>query len=325
MNRSYTDSYSEHCDTALGWIARFRSEQATAEDREAFALWLAADPAHQRAMDDMLDLWDDLGVVSALPFQSAVTPPAANQSRWRIGSALAAAACLMAAIALWLPDGGAPEPRQFQTAKGEQRVIELDDASTLTLNTNSRVSVRYNDDQRQLQLLEGEAYFEVTPDTNRPFSVDAGSARITVLGTAFNIERTEETTEITVSEGVVRVSELKTGIQSPRSHVLRANQRLAASPQGLGQPQPVTDDRDTAWRRGELVAHGMTLPELATELGRYSDTRILFGDAEVAALSVSGVFRLDDPEATIAAVALSLGLDTTPVDENTVLLLKAPR
>ena len=52
---------------------------------------------------------------------------------------------------------------------------------------------------------------------------------------------------------------------------------------------------------------------------------ILFGDADVASLSVSGVFRLDDPEATIAAVALSLDLDVKPVDEDTVLLLKAPR
>jgi transmembrane sensor len=208
---------------------------------------------------------------------------------------------------------------------GEQRVIQLDDASTLTLNTNSHVSVSYAEDLRQLELLAGEAFFEVTPDAERPFSVDAGSARVTVLGTAFNIERNGDITEVTVTEGVVQVTEVLGDSPAPSSSVLRANQRLAATPEGLGELEAVEDDRDTAWLRGELVAYGMSLPALATELERYSDTRILFGDADVASLSVSGVFRLDDPEATIAAVALSLDLDVKSVDEDTVLLLKAPR
>ena len=325
MNQSCSDNDNDHCDRALGWIARFRSGHATGSDRQAFALWLAEDPAHRRAMDDMLALWDDLDVVRALPFPASLSRPAANRSRWWIGSAVAAAACLVVAIALWPLGGQAPEPRQFQTARGEQRLIELDDASTLTLNTSSRVSVSYSDDQRQLQLLEGEAYFEVTPDSERPFSVDAGSARVTVLGTAFNIERTEHATEITVREGVVQVTELRDGTRTPRSSVLHANQRLTATTEGLGELESVADDRDTAWRRGELVAYGMTLPALAAELARYSDTRLLFGDAEVAALSVSGVFRLDDPRATITAVALSLDLDVKAVDDDTVLLLKASR
>ncbi len=325
MNQGCIDNYNEHCDRALGWIARFRSEDASASDREAFALWLAEDIAHKRAMDDMLELWDDLGVVSALPFPASATQAAANQSRWWVGSAVAAAACLVAAIVLWPLGEQAPEARQFQTAMGEQKVFELDDASRLTLNTNSRVSVSYADDQRQLRRIAGEAFFEVTPDADRPVSVDAGSARVTVLGPAFNIERADGTTEITVTEGVVQVTELRTGPQTPRTSILRANQRLAATAEGLGEPESVADDRDTAWRRGELVAYGMTLPELASELERYGDTRILFGDADVASLSVSGVFRLDDPEATIAAVALSLDLDIKPVDDDTVLLLKAPR
>ena len=324
MNKGCIESYEEHCDRALGWIARFRSEDASANDREAFALWLAENPSHQRAMDDMLEMWDDLSVVSALPFPETLIQTAANQSRWWVGSA-AAAAALIAAIVLWPLGEQASEPLQFQTAMGEQKSFELEDASVLTLNTNSRVTVSYHDDQRQLHLESGEAFFKVTPDADRPFSVDAGSARVTVLGTAFNIERNDASTEVTVTEGVVRVTELRTGSQTPRSSLLRANQRLSATTAGLGETTAVDDDRDTAWRRGELVAYGMTLPELASELERYGDTRLRFGDADVASLSVSGVFRLDDPDATIAAIALSLDLEVKSVDDNTVLLLKAPR
>jgi len=325
MKTGCIENDEEQCDSALGWIARFRADDASASDREAFALWLSENPSHRQVMDDMLELWDDLSVVSALPFPDTITQAAANESRWWIGSAAAAAACLVAALVLWPLGEPASEPVHFQTAMGEQKTFELDDASRLTLNTNSRISVSYHDDQRQLLLESGEAFFEVTPDSNRPFHVDAGSARVTVLGTAFNIERTETSTEVTVTEGIVRVTELRTGTQAPRSSTLRANERLAATAEGLGDTTSVDDDRDTAWRRGELVAYGMTLPELASELERYSDTRLRFGDADVASLSVSGVFRLDDPQATIAAVALSLDLDIKPVDDHTVLLLKAPR
>ena len=56
-------------DQALTWIARLRSDHADESDHQAFALWLAANPAHGRAMDRMQNLWDDLGAVSHLPFE----------------------------------------------------------------------------------------------------------------------------------------------------------------------------------------------------------------------------------------------------------------
>ncbi len=78
-----------------------------------------------------------------------------------------------------------------------------------------------------------------------------------------------------------------------------------------------------AWRQGQLVAREMPLPELIMQLQRYYDTDILLADPDLAALTVSGVFNLDQPEATLRALALSLDLKTEALGASTVQLLKA--
>ena len=81
-----------------------------------------------------------------------------------------------------------------------------------------------------------------------------------------------------------------------------------------------------AWQRGELVADEMRLPELARELERYHDINILIADADVAAMTVSGVFSLDQPpEDLLRALELSLDLEARELDQGTVQLLKRAR
>lgn len=326
MKQARTEQYEQECEAALGWIARLRRHDTADQDRADFALWLAGSADRRHAMDAMLDLWDDLGVVRELTFPETAPQEAANQSRFWLGSAVAAAACLVVAILLWPLGQQVSEPLEFRTAIGERQSFELQDSSRLNLNTNSQVSVHFADDQRQLILVSGEAFFEVAPDADRPFHVDAGNTRTTAIGTAFNIRRTEDSTQVTVTEGVVRVVELgDTGNRAPHQDTLRASQRLLATRQGLGAAEAVDDDRDIAWRNGELIADGMSLHDLAREIERYHDTHILIADRDLAALSVSGVFRLDQPDTMLQAVALSLDLQIKPLDEHSVQLLKAPR
>ncbi len=78
-----------------------------------------------------------------------------------------------------------------------------------------------------------------------------------------------------------------------------------------------------AWQRGELVAEEMPLPALIEQLERYQQTRIIIADPNVAALTVSGVLQLDQPEASLSAIAVSLDLQITPLSDTSVLLLKA--
>ncbi len=311
-------------DAALGWIARFRSEAATDQDRQLFALWLAQDPSHKQAMDNMLDLWADLASVRQLYRDTPefAPPSAANHSVWRKVS-LAAAACFALALVVWPLGPDNADPLRYQTARGEQRTIELEDRSTITLNTDSRVSVFFDDEHRSIELLQGEAFFRVEKDPDRPFIVNTGNARVTAIGTAFNIYRQDQVSSITVVEGVVRVTELgATGNRAPASEILHANQRLQATSKGLQAATSADVNRDTAWQRGELIAQDMSLPALIRQIERYHDTRILITDSDVAAMTISGVFALNDLDPILQALQLSLGLEVVAVNTSTLLLLK---
>lgn len=325
MSKQIINTYDSDCDQALGWIARFRGDSVSDEDRQQFALWMAEEPTRRHAMDEMLNLWDDLGAVEALPFPETDTRPAANQSRWFQAGAAMAAACLIAAVALWpFSTSQTPVAEKLQTALGEQRTFELSDGSQVTLNTDSRMTVSFSAEERRVELVAGEAFFEVTSDKERPFTVDAGVADATVVGTAFNIYRTETATAITVTEGVVRVTENNTiSLSHPASNILRADEQMIATRAGLENVRTVEPGPLVAWRNWELVANDMRLYDLVEELRRYDDRRVIFGDRSIASLRVSGVFPLDRPDALLQAVSLALELQVVQLDGNVVQLLKA--
>jgi transmembrane sensor len=309
------------CDAALSWIARLRSGPASERDTRDFALWLAED-SHRSAMDQMLEMWDDLGCVKNLPFPASYTQPAANQRNW-LAASVAVAACLVLALFMWPQPAIDPVKLEFRTTMGERHSYQLEDQSTLTLNTNSKASVAYTAALRHIDLLRGEAYFEVHKDADRPFEVDVGNARVTALGTAFNIYRSGETATITVTEGVVRVTALGAAGRPTATEILRANQYLTATDDGLQPVISVDVTNQTAWTQGKLIAEEMPLPELVRQLERYWDRRILIVDPEIARLTFSGVFELDQPQAVLNALQLSLDLEVVEVNERTLQLLKS--
>lgn len=327
MNPQGTDSYEHACDTALGWIARLRSDQSSQEDLQSFALWLNEDSAHHRAMDQMLELWEDLGVVGKLPRETE-SQEAANSPRW-LAASVALAACLVLAVFLWPQINSQSGSTQsssmsYQTAMGERSTLSLPDNSRVILNTDSSITVTYSDDQRHVILSRGEAWFDVAPSKLRPFHVDAGEARITAIGTAFNIQLMDDGTDVTVTEGVVRVTNLaETGSRVSATEILRINQRLFTGIDGWKVATSDDTRHQLAWQQGELVAQEMPLPELLEQLQRYHPTRLLIGDPELTGLTVSGVIQLDQPEATLKALEITHDLQARAVDENTIELLKA--
>lgn len=315
------EQFDRSCDDALGWIARFRGNSACDDDHRAFALWLAADDQHRKALDLMLDLWEDLGSVRHLPFDEPIEEPAnPARRRWLTGAGALAASALLATV-LW-PAGDTSSLQTLRTALGERREVTLEDGSRVFLNTDTRVNVSYQRGLRQLELVRGEAFFSVLPDSRRPFTVSAGDYQITAVGTAFNIRRqADEASDITVTEGVVRVSRRSGGIQPPA--LLQASQQLRASANGLTAARNTNPRLHTAWQQGELIAEAMPLQDVLQELSRYHDLRIVPGDREVAALTVSGVFNLDHPRSVIKALERSLNLRTEELGNRTLRLLKA--
>lgn len=322
-------------DEAAEWIARLRSDQVSAADQQAFAVWLSQGGAQREAFDQTENLWQDLGVVQylpdeALPAEQTVNPVPIHANVRRglpaFGRrALAAAAAIVVAVLLtWqlLPE--APHDASvFRTAIGEQKTITLDDGSTLILNTDTTVSVDFSTARRGVKLQRGEAYFAVAKDSQRPFVVELDEATVTAVGTAFNIHRQPRQALITVTEGEVKVVD-----KHAQSDAAAATERVRAKQQvvvrkkeGLSAVTDTDVQQATAWQRQQLVFNGTRLSDVVDELNRYSTQQIKIADPLLNSLQVSGVFRLDDPQATLQGLEASLALEHAEQD-GLILLYK---
>lgn len=308
-------------DQACRWIARLNADDVAQSDREAFALWLAANPAHRDAMDDMLDLWQDLEV---LKYRPAEQPARLSRRRW-IGSGIALAASLMLALFLSPELGLGPDRQEFRTQLGEQLSVNLADGSTVRLNTSTVIGVVFSGSERHIKLERGEAFFQVAHDARRPFLVRAGNTEVRALGTAFNILLRGERSEVTVTEGVVRITELDAPTTRPAQvEVLRENQRIAGDSRGL-DPLPATDtDSLLAWREGKLVANNMKLGALVEELSRYHPTQIFIAEPALADTTVSGVFMLEDLHNILLALEHTSDVRSVTLSDGSIQLIKAP-
>jgi transmembrane sensor len=208
-------------------------------------------------------------------------PPAKPQSRRWTSMMLASAASIAAVLAgAWLYRSTALPEGTYATAIGEQRVVTLDDGSVLSLNTQSRVQVRYSANSRDIYLTQGQAAFKVAHET-RPFHVHAGAADIRDIGTNFDVRYFAETNKVmlAVTEGSVEVlgnPENQAGAGPSANPVvvpalLTAGQRTVIDHDGKIEPIVIVDTNDVnAWKEQRLKFLDTPLPEIAAEFNRYN-------------------------------------------------------
>ncbi|PRD56111.1 FecR family protein [Sphingobacterium gobiense] len=157
-----------------------------------------------------------------------------------------------------------PAYRIFTTGVGERKVVNLPDGSEVTLNARTSLRVdenAYGRSTREVELLAGEAFFEVAKDSSRAFIVQAGHLQTTVLGTSFNIQTYAEMHEQVISVYTGRVQ-----VQRGNSNLgtLEKGQRIRFEKQYANS---TTEEFDTqqvySWTSGKLVLQDAGFAELA--------------------------------------------------------------
>jgi transmembrane sensor len=219
--------------------------------------------------------------------------------RW--AAALAVSVLVAASLSWWFMLAG---NEQFQTKLGEQHLVVLADGSRVTLNTASKIEVRLRAGHRIVQLLQGEALFEVTHDAQRPFDVYAGNVVVRAVGTRFDIDRRATRTAVTVVEG--RVAMIAAGSATGTLPVLSARDRVIVDSAGGGAgavEHNVNLAETTAWTQHQLVFHHRPLGEIAEEFNRYNVGRIEIRSASLREQEVTGTFRSNDVASFMAVLA----------------------
>jgi transmembrane sensor len=197
----------------------------------------------------------------------------------------------------------------YSTRRGEIRLIPLEDGSSMTLNTASTAKVRFTEAERQVELVQGEALFDVIKNAKRPFVVAAGDTDIRALGTSFSVARLlDAPVEVVVKQGEVEVTRGVSHMVAPQR--IGANTRTivpAAAPLTIAAVAPEELARALAWREGMLSFEDMPLRDAVREFARYSDTPITIADPAMGDDLVTGLFAANDPFGFAHAVAASLG------------------
>lgn len=205
-----------------------------------------------------------------------------------------AIAVLVTAAALLVWQDPAWRTEQVATPADRRATVELADGSRVELDTDTRLAVSRHLRSRRVVLETGRALFDVQPSAWRPFTVEAGATQVRVLGTAFDVRRQSEEVTVTVVRGRVAV----TGTDGTTT--LQADGQVRTHAGRLDAPTAVNSANATAWRQGQLVFQRAPLPEVLDEIARYSGRPVRLGDASLARLEVSGVYRTANAEALLA-------------------------
>lgn len=242
------------------------------------------------------------------PKSAKEKPPARRWlSGWRVAGVLAIPAIAVAAIVVTVLLSGTPA-QAYETAHGVQRTWQLADGTTLRLNTDSAVEVRFSDSERIVDLSRGQAFFKVAHNAHRWFRVIAGQAEVVAVGTQFDVYRHGRSIRVTVLSGRVAVFSghtppLSGGAALPGGALyLAAGQQVRIVDGAIEGPSDVNLHESESWLRGQIAFERLPLGDVAAQFNRYAAVPIEIDDRSLRALRVSGVFDDWDTASFLAFV-----------------------
>lgn len=235
---------------------------------------------HLVANESAVDRGEDIGVTTA-------KEPVYRVPAW----IKIAASIVLISIGIWLSFYG------YNRSSLNQVLVEtvnytlvdtLADGSIITLNRNSKIQYPkyFAKDHRNIKLLEGEAFFDVAPDSSKPFHVFFNDVDVKVVGTSFNIKIDEDETELIVETGVVEVSKKHVVIRLKRDeavHIDRNSDELNKS--------VVQDQLYKYYRNSEFIADGTPLYRLVDVLNEAYGVQIVIEDQELENLELNTTLK----------------------------------
>lgn len=218
----------------------------------------------------------------------------------------AAAILLLLGLHRWLPRMGQRQPVWLTAATkdGEIKRITLPDSTTVVLNARSTIRYAPSPDTIREIFLEGEAFFDVRSNENKPFVVRSGALSTRVLGTAFNVRAYPgETQQLGVISGKIQVSspEGKILVMTKGDQVLydatATFNTIAADPQQI-----------SSWQKGIIDMNNLTLQQVAAVLERWYSVKIVLMTPGIGQHVLSGTQTNTSLTATLESICFVYNL-----------------
>ncbi|MEM0909948.1 MAG: FecR domain-containing protein [Pseudomonadota bacterium] len=289
---------------AIEWHLRLNDKNVSAEQEQAFEIWLKADIRHADAYEQAVTMWGALGTLNKnalhraffeelkqneVPVQKGtlsciLTWLLGDNRKWVFGASVTAAVLLSIIMvsSQWLGPSDATKPPQtttFATDIGQVKEFVLADNSIVTLGASSRIDVVMSRDERLVSLISGAAVFDVFSNPDRPFVVKAEKFSATVRGTVFDVRNSAGVVRLSVAEGAVEVShpvvvnKTSVGVMAVRN-IYPGQQILATQLTGLSDTISLNPENFATWRNAKLQYKNATLYEVISDANRYTTKNI---------------------------------------------------
>ena len=286
---------------AAAWLARLHADDRDAGDEAAFRAWLTASPVHAVAFEAVDRMWSDVGGLTDLrpdlrgrrAFSEEPAPRHTSRRALLAGVGLLAVAG--GSVGFWRSAGA----KVYETEVGEQKHVALADGSQLFLDAQTRISVRFSETMRAVDMEFGRANFRVVPDYKRPFIVEAAERKIIATRCNFDVRCEDGQVQVVLIHGEADVK--PASAPDGRGERLKAGERLVASNDVEKRDKPDLT-RVLAWQTGYEMFDKETLARVAEEMNRYSTVRLEV-DPSAAGLKVSGMYRVGDNSAFAQSLA----------------------
>lgn len=289
----------------MDWLLRLKDEPQCREHSRALETWLGKSETNRTAWHNALRAWETLGEVKPRhadlwPVRptTASQPPRRSRRAWATGAVLAMAAAITLVLAA--PSLLIRLQADFRTETGESRLVTLADGSSINLSADSAIDVDLTSAGRHVRLLAGQAFFDVAHDATRPFTVDAGNAKVVVLGTAFDVALDEAATTVQLARGVVGIS--GDGEKRAVSEMAPGDMAVVDAQTGEISHAAVPIDEIGAWRGGLLFVNDVTVDSVVARLQRYHPAWISVPDRTLGRQRVTGLYDLRDPDRALKAL-----------------------
>lgn len=298
---------------AAQWFSVLQSGKATDADRSRWQAWVDCSAEHRQA-------WAFVERVSQRfqPIRTSATPRLAADAYDSVNTRLTRRSVLLSVAGTagsgllgWgllrhtgLPDFAMAWAADHRTAVGTIRQTELPDGTNVWLNTASAFDQYYGANLRRLRLRVGEIFIQTAPDSVRPFVVETSHGSVRALGTRFTTRIEGDDTFVAVYEGAVEVKTASSG----NTFVLHSGQQARFGASGIGPAEPADPARE-AWHRGILLANGIPLSQVVSELRRYRSGHLALAP-DIADLPVLGSFPLNDTDRALAMLCTVLPVQT---------------
>jgi ferric-dicitrate binding protein FerR (iron transport regulator) len=334
----------EHIDWEK--MAKLINGEASSEDKSEMEDWLSADEENRKLYNTLKRNWDKTGMMNKEQYD---VDKAWNKLNMRINEGVqeqhgpistdmgsgrrilqaplfrvAAVIILLLGMAYLLTNRSSTGisffavGHTYESAPDSEQSLQLPDGSQVFMNASSRMDYREKKRTSTREVrLQGEAFFDVSPDSKRPFIVHAGPAVIRVVGTSFNIKTFSEDQRVEVSVESGRVELMGSGRQSS-SIVLEPGYTGLLSEGSLSKIK-TEDDNLLSWKTKDLVFRELNLNEVIEVLSSTFHRDIVLEQESIASFHFTGNFN-DQPIDTVLKV-LCTAFDLTYEDQGSSIIL----